>query len=165
MAPPVPKPGQYPSANPAAADSIVQRLRGPIAWLALVGMAGLGIYDEALFAFGLAALVPAAAAWFLDRTPTMVLTRTVIPLNLSCVVPLGIQVYYADNQDQRLTDMMENTWVWITIYAASGVGYLLYYFLPRIIAIYISLRTESRRKDLLQKQEELRLEWGGEVNG
>jgi len=163
MARALPKPGEGETPAAAAPEKTVQRLRAPIATIALVGMAGLGMYDKSIFAFVLASLMPSAIAWFLDRTPTMVLTRTVLPLNLSCVIPFSLQIYYADSESQQLNATMDDMWSWITVYSASGFGYLLYYLLPKIIAIYISLRTEKKRRDLQEKQEELREEWGVEV--
>jgi hypothetical protein len=148
---------------PVARDAVVQKLRGPIAVVAMVGLAGLGIYDRAIFSFVLVALAPAGAAWFLDRTPRMVLVRTVLPLNVSSVAPFAFQLYYANDEATKFSEIMGNSWSWIMIGAACGIGYFLYYFLPPVIGIYITLRTEKKRRELLQRQEELKEEWGSEV--
>lgn len=146
-----------------AAPSLLRRLRGPIMVGAVLALAALGIYDRGALAGAVGALIPTAVAWFLDLTPSMVLARTVIPLNLATIIPLTVQIYNADEPAQKLTEFMVNPWIWLLIYAASGFGFLLYYCLPLMIKIFITLRTDKRRREFMAAQKALKEEWGNEV--
>ncbi len=146
-----------------AAPAGLRRLRGPVIVSALCGLVALGFYDRASFACATGALLPSAVAWLLDVTPTMVLARTVIPLNVSTVIPFVVQIYFADDPSEKLARSMVNPWIWLLIYAASIFGFLLYYFLPAFIRIYVTVRTDKKRRDYLAAMKTLKEEWGNEV--
>lgn len=156
-------PRQPAAGAPDAASVGLRRLRGPVIVTALFALVALGFYDRASFACATGALLPSAVAWLLDVSPTMVLARTVIPLNVSTVIPFAVQIYFADEPGEKLSRSMVNPWIWLLIYAASIFGFLLYYFLPAFIRIYITLRTDKKRRDCLAAQKALREEWGNEV--
>jgi hypothetical protein len=130
-----------------AASVILAIVALPVAVLLLVGM------------------IPSIVAYIIDHTPRRTLTLTVGPLNLAGTAPYCLQLWFGVDTVSALAQDLSNVWVWLVMYSAAAVGWLLHLGMPLIVRFLLESGIDRRKARLVQIQTNLRAEWGDDVEG
>jgi hypothetical protein len=110
-------------------------------------------------------MIPTIVAYVVDRTPRRTLTLTVGPLNLAGTVPYCIQLWFGGDTMHGLISSLTSVWVWLVMYLAAAIGWLLHFGMPVIVRFLLEQSIDRRKTRLVQIQKKLRAEWGDEVAG
>jgi hypothetical protein len=103
-------------------------------------------------------------AYVVDQTPRRTLTLTVGPLNLAGTAPYCLQLWFGIDTMRALGSFLGNVWIWLVMYLAAALGWLLFLGMP-VIVHYLLERSIDRRKARLQQiQKKLRADWGDQVD-
>jgi hypothetical protein len=157
-----------PKIPPARLRSKGEPPRGPGVFAPI--MCGAAILLLAVIALPVALLllvgiVPSIVAYIIDHTPRRTLTLTVGPLNLAGAGPYCLQLWFGADTVRALGQDLTNVWVWLVMYSAAAVGWLLHLGMPLIVRFVLERAIDGRKAKLVQIQNKLRAEWGDEVEG
>jgi hypothetical protein len=130
--------------------------------LAFIGLATFAAPTCVLMLVG---MVPSIVAYVVDREERPTLAFTIAPLNLAGLMPYLLQLWTGRDTMPTVVHLLTDVYVWLVIYLAAGVGWLLYLGMPTIVAVVLERSLNSRRARLRQVQEKLRTDWGAEVAG
>jgi|HubBroStandDraft_1064217.scaffolds.fasta_scaffold01264_2 hypothetical protein len=109
-------------------------------------------------------MIPAAVAYIVDQSPRRTLTLTVGPLNLAGTAPFCVQLWYGVDTMPALAHELADPWVWLVMYGAAALGWLLHLGMPQIVQLLLERSIDLRKARLVQLQSKLRIEWGDEVD-
>jgi hypothetical protein len=109
-------------------------------------------------------MLPSIVAYIVDQTPRRTLTLTVGPLNLAGTAPYCLQLWFGIDTMRALGSFLGNVWVWLVMYLAAALGWLLYLGMPVIVHFLLERAIDRRKARLQQIQKKLRTEWGDEVD-
>jgi hypothetical protein len=109
-------------------------------------------------------MVPTIVAYIIDQTPRRTLTLTVGPLNLAGTVPYCFQLWFGVDTMHSLGLYMTSVWVWLVMYVAAAIGWLLHLGMPVIVHFLLERSLDRRKARLVQTQKKLRTEWGDDVD-
>jgi hypothetical protein len=110
-------------------------------------------------------MIPSIVAYIIDHTARRTLTLTVGPLNFAGTVPYCLQLWFGVDTVYALSQDLTNVWVWLVMYSAAAVGWLLHLGMPLIVRFLMERGIDRRKARLVQIQTTLRAEWGDEVEG
>jgi hypothetical protein len=113
----------------------------------------------------LVGMIPSIVAYIIDHTPRRTLTLTVGPLNLAGTAPYCLQLWFGVDTVSALAQDLSNVWVWLVMYSAAAVGWLLHLGMPLIVRFLLESGIDRRKARLVQIQTNLRTEWGDDVEG
>ena len=108
-------------------------------------------------------LLPTVVALIVDLTPGRYLMRCVAGLNISGIAPFLQQLWAGENNMSAALSIVADPFVWLAIYGASAIGWLLFLGVPGAVAITQSLNIERRVNALKQEQKDLLNEWGDSI--
>jgi len=109
-------------------------------------------------------MIPSIVAYVIDQTPRRTLTLTVGPLNLAGTVPYCMQLWFGVDTMHALGPYLTSVWVWLVMYLAAAIGWLLHLGMPVIVHFLLERSIDRRKGRLVQIQKRLRAEWGDEVD-
>ena len=109
-------------------------------------------------------MIPTIVAYIVDQTPRRTLTLTVGPLNLAGTVPYCFQLWFGVDTMHSLSQYLTNVWVWLVMYVAAAIGWLLHLGMPVIVHFLLERSLDRRKTKLVQVQKKLRAEWGDDVD-
>jgi hypothetical protein len=109
-------------------------------------------------------MVPSIVAYIIDQTPRRTLTLTVGPLNLAGTIPYCMQLWFGTDTMHALAPYLTSVWVWLVMYVAAAIGWLLHLGMPVIVHFLLERSIDRRKNRLAQIQKRLRAEWGDEVD-
>ena len=109
-------------------------------------------------------MTPSIVAYVIDQTPRRTLTLTVGPLNLAGTVPYCMQLWFGVDTMHALGPYLTSVWVWLVMYVAAAIGWLLHLGMPVIVHFLLERSIDRRKARLVQIQKKLRAEWGDEVD-
>jgi hypothetical protein len=173
MAKPVPPMKAAPAKKPDAGKSRLPAKSGPargggsqVLGLIVTGaaMLALSVVAAPIAVLLVAGMIPTIVAYIVDRTPWRTLTLTVGPLNLAGTAPYCLLLWFGTDTIQALGQYLGNVWVWLIMYLAAGIGWLLHLGMPLIVRIVLEGALDRRKGRLLQLQSELRADWGAAVD-
>lgn len=110
-----------------------------------------------------AGMLPTIVAFIIDRDPEKSAPITVGAMNFCGVMPFAIQLWEGGHSMPVVMGLLSAPVTWFLMYGAAGIGWLLYYGLPPIIAAAVVFRDEVRMRDLDAQRRELVEEWGPDV--
>lgn len=113
-----------------------------------------------LFVIG---MLPTFVAYFIDRTPSRSIYHTVMPCNLSGVLPFVVDIISRDNSNGALQAMLSDFSVLLIMYASAGLGWVLVYASPYVAAWAIGALNGQQISKLKKAQTSILREWGEEV--
>ncbi|WP_044560553.1 hypothetical protein [Azospirillum sp. B4] len=110
-------------------------------------------------------MVPTIVAWIVDRDPDKPAAVTVGALNICGVMPFCIQLWQHGHTMDYASSLLVQPVTWLVMYSAAGVGWLLYFGIPPLVAGWSVARDQARIRELDEERQALVEEWGVEVNG
>ena len=113
-----------------------------------------------LFAVG---LIPTVVAVIVDRDPEKYAAITVGPLNFCGVLPAALELWETGHTVDRALDLITDPVTLLVMCSAAGVGWLVFYAVPPLVAGVIVARNEQEIKRAREHQDKLGAEWGDEV--
>lgn len=113
-----------------------------------------------LFVIG---VIPSFVAYYIDRSESRSLFHTVMPCNLSGVLPFIAELVAQGNQSTQLQSMLGDLSVLLVMYASAGFGWIIYYAAPHMAALVINAINSRQISQLKHSQSKLSSEWGAEV--
>ena len=109
-------------------------------------------------------MIPTIVAYIIDQTPRRTLTLTVGPLNLAGTAPYCFQLWFGVDTMHALGLYVSSVWVWLVMYVAAAIGWLLHLGMPVIVHFLLERSLDGRKAKLVVMQRKLRAEWGDDVD-
>lgn len=136
---------------------------GAIMLLVLLAPAGLMMMPTSVLV--LAGLAPTFVAYLIDRDPEKSAAITVGAMNLCGVAPFVVRLWQRGHEMAVTLRMLADPGTWLVMFGAAAIGWLMYFFIPQIVAAFITLRNQTRIKELEERRSLLVADWGAEVMG
>lgn len=111
----------------------------------------------------LVGMIPTIVAYFTDRNDDKSAPITVGAMNMCGVMPFAIKLWQSGHTLGIVTDLLRDPTTLMYMYGAAGVGWLVYYGVPPIVARILVARDEYRIKSLDADRQMLVEEWGPDV--
>jgi hypothetical protein len=127
------------------------------------------IFLGALVPFGLPTLLlslgllPTLVALMTETDEGLSAVMTVGFMNFAGVVPFVIELWEKDQTMEAALGIIRQPVTWLVMFGAAGIGHLILYTVPQIVATFTLTRQEGRLRALKDGQEELKNVWGPEV--
>jgi hypothetical protein len=112
-----------------------------------------------------AGLLPTGVAVLIDRHRRRYLARTVGAMNFAGVIPGALRMWEAGITFTSLQQVVNSPYSWLIMYGAAGMGWVLYFCVPPIVAMVIEVRDDETKRRLESRSKLLIEEWGEEVTG
>ncbi|MFY8092700.1 MAG: hypothetical protein ACOVN0_04380 [Niveispirillum sp.] len=142
-----------------------KRRGGGSALLLLVLLAPAGLMMMPTSVLILAGLAPTFVAYLIDRDPEKSAALTVGAMNLCGVAPYIVRLWQRGHEMSVTLRMLADPGTWLVMFGAAAMGWLLYFFIPQIVAAVMSLRSQSKIKELEERRGMLIADWGTDVMG
>jgi hypothetical protein len=113
----------------------------------------------------LAGLLPTGVAVVVDRHRRRYLARTVGAMNLAGVAPGALRMWEGGIDFTSLQQVIESPMNWLIMYGAAGIGWVLYFCVPPIVAMVVEVKVDETKRRLEGRAKVLVEEWGEEVTG
>jgi len=110
-------------------------------------------------------LLPTGVAVLVDRHRRRYLARTVGAMNLAGVIPGALRMWEAGLTFTSLQQIVGSPYSWLIMYGAAGMGWVLYFCVPPVVAMVIEVRDDETKRRLENRSKLLIEEWGEEVTG
>jgi hypothetical protein len=160
-----PAPGK-PKPRPGAGKSRRGKNTGSAAiTLTVIGIVALALTALPICILVVAGLVPTAVAVVVDRHRRRYLARTVGAMNIAGVVPGALRMWEAGITFASLQQVIESPVTWLIMYGAAGIGWVLYFCVPPVVAMVLEVRVDDTKRRLEGRTKLLVEEWGEEVTG
>lgn len=140
-------------------------MRGTVVTFAVVGLATLAATALPLCVLLVAGMLPTLAAAIVDHHRARYLARTVGAMNFAGLLPSGLHMWYAGTTFASLHGMIGSPFVWLQMYGAAAVGWLLYLGAPPVARVVLDLHADDVRHKLEIRAKTLIEEWGQEASG
>jgi hypothetical protein len=134
---------------------------GALLLLLLLAPAGLMMMPTSVLI--LAGLAPTFVAYFIDRDPEKSAALTVGAMNLCGIAPFVVRLWQRGHEMAVTLRMLADPGTWLIMFGAAAIGWLLYFFIPQIVAAVMSLRSQAKIKELEERRSMLVADWGAEV--
>ena len=108
-------------------------------------------------------LAPTLVALFTDTDEKRSELAAVGYLNLAGVLPFLIELWQKGQTMEAASAMMRSPTTWAIMLGAAGLGHLILYIVPPIVASFVQIKQEARLKVLKQAVVELEAIWGADV--
>jgi hypothetical protein len=109
------------------------------------------------------ALLPAGVAMVTDRSPARSGVISIGAMNLAGTWPFLLKLWTSGHTVVNAMKIILDPMAWLVIYAAAGVGWLLYVSFPALVAACMAIFAGRRLSQLRVRQKQLVEEWGPEV--
>ncbi len=129
--------------------------------LALFVVAALTVLPTTILV--LVAVVPMVVTRIVDQSPGRYLARTVSGMATAAVIPFVATLWGGGHTLRLAMSLVTDVYTWFAIYAAVGVGWLMFLGFPSLagqLRVYNGQRRIARLKKL---QQELVAEWGPSI--
>ncbi|MDD3181865.1 MAG: hypothetical protein PHD48_03560 [Alphaproteobacteria bacterium] len=108
-------------------------------------------------------LIPTVVALFTDADSHRSKLATIGYMNLAGVLPFLLELWQKGQSMEVATAIIRNPMSWAIMLGAAGIGHLILYAIPPMIASIIVINQEARLKVLRQGLQELEKIWGSDV--
>ena len=105
-------------------------------------------------------LSPSVVAFLIDRTPKKYATFCVGGMNISGVFPAFLNLLNGDNSIAGVTSILTNPFEMTFIFAAAGLGWLIYFAFPPVLKSLLTILAQHRISILRGEQRQLIKDWG-----
>ena len=89
-------------------------------------------------------LSPSVVAFLIDRTPKKYATFCVGGMNISGVFPAFLNLLNGDNSIAGVTSILTNPFEMTFIFAAAGLGWLIYFAFPPVLKSLLTILAQHR---------------------
>jgi hypothetical protein len=110
-------------------------------------------------------LLPTFVAALVDRQRARYLARAVAATNLAGTVLPALELLRLGISLAGVAHVLGDPVMWLVMYGAAGMGWLLHLAMPPLCRIVIDMRADQLQHRLEQRDAELVKEWGEEVGG
>ena len=110
-----------------------------------------------------AGLLPTFVAYIIDRDPEKSATMTVGAMNLCGVTPFIVRLWQNGHEMGVSMRMLADPGTWLVMFGSAAVGWLMYFFIPQIVAAFTGMRNEARIKELEEMRSALIADWGTDI--
>jgi len=132
--------------------------------LLIVGSLLMIIFLQKTYILFVIGILPTIVAYYVDRTPSRQIFHTVMPCNLSGVLPFVVELAIRQqNQSGALQSMLGDFTVLLIMYASAAFGWILVYAAPHMASLVIEALNNRQIRKLKKSQQSLVNEWGDEV--
>lgn len=111
----------------------------------------------------LVGLLPTVVAYVIDDDPEKSAPITVGAMNFCGVMPFAIKLWQDGHSVSVVLVQLTDPLTWFIMYGAAGVGWLVYYGLPPMIAGVVVMRDEARIKALDDERRAIVAQWGPDI--
>ncbi|AUN28882.1 hypothetical protein [Niveispirillum cyanobacteriorum] len=136
---------------------------GALLLLLLLAPAGLMMMPTSVLV--LAGLAPTFVAYLIDRDPEKSAAMTVGAMNLCGIAPFVVRLWQRGHEMAVTLRMLADPGTWLIMFGAAAIGWLMYFFIPQIVAAIMSLRSQAKIKELEERRSLLIADWGTEIMG
>ena len=74
-------------------------------------------------------------------------------------------IHTLDDSFSSLQQVIDSPVSWLVMYGAAGIGWVLYFCVPPIVAMVVEVRVDETKRRLEGRAKVLVEEWGEEVTG
>ena len=145
---------------PRPAKPAVSRVSLVVVSLFLLPAGVLFLPTTLLLAVG---LIPTFVALIVDRAPEKYAAITVGPMNLCGVLPAALELWQGSHTVEHALRLITDPLTLLVACSAAGVGWLVFYAVPPLVAGIIVAHHEQEIKRAGDHQEKLSAEWGEDV--
>lgn len=131
--------------------------------LLLIVSMGMVFVIKYAFIFLAIAVIPSIVAYATDRIPGRLAFQIVTACNLTGALPHLGKLIANNSSEETFFSMAMNPMVWITIYGAAGIGWVIISFTPSIALFVLSSVNNVKIMKLEMMQKKLVEEWGPEI--
>ena len=133
--------------------------------LSMIGLTVLALTALPLCILVVAGALPTAVAILVDRHPRHYLARTVGAMNFAGVIPGALKMWEVGISFASLQQVIASPYQWLVMYGAAGLGWLLFFFIPPVVAMVLDIQFDDTKRRLEVRAKALIEEWGEEVTG
>ena len=109
-------------------------------------------------------MIPTIVAVIVDRGKPRTLGVTVGAMNFAGSVPNWLYIMqYSQDVNYALSLAVQPSTLLIA-YGVAGIGWIIYFFVARLVAVLIQRKNEASLKKIVKKQQKLIERWGRELN-
>ena len=108
-----------------------------------------------------AGMLPTAVAFFVDTSRQKTLGPTVLFLNFAGVFPSLMKLWHEGHVVSNAIEILMEPYMMLIILMPASFGWLLFNYVPVIVASIIRRNAEGKIKNLEKEQEYLVEQWGG----
>jgi len=108
-------------------------------------------------------MLPTILLFLFDRTPGRPLTLTIGMLNLAGILPGLYELWGSSHSIPGAKAVLAEPGLWMFGIVASGIGVVIYLFMPPIMLAYYRAATRNRIALLRERQARLVEDWGSEL--
>ncbi len=137
--------------------------RSKTALLLLVAGFALAFIIQSTIILLLMGMIPTIVAFIVDTGKQKSLARTVFMCNLSGVLPYVSELVATGNNMRMFMQYFTDPKVWFFMYAAAGVGWLLYKGSHNLVAFWYQVSHQAKIAHIESVQRQLIREWGPEL--
>ncbi len=105
-------------------------------------------------------LLPTLVAYLTDRDPEGYAAFTVGGFSFAALVPFLLTFWEGPHTLNAALAITINVSTLVIVYVAAVIGWVLYFWMPAVAAVYLKMSAESRTQDMQREQEQLIKEWG-----
>jgi hypothetical protein len=138
---------------------------GALITLSVIGLTALALTALPLCILVVAGALPTAVAVLVDRHPRHYLARTVGAMNFAGVIPGALKMWEVGISFASLRQVIASPYQWLVMYGAAGLGWLLFFFVPPVVAMVLDIQFDDTKRRLEARAKALVEEWGEEVTG
>ncbi len=109
-------------------------------------------------------MLPTMVAFVVDGTRGRKFVITVGMMNLAGCVPAVVELWRQGQTFQGAFDGITDVFAWAGALMAAGIGWLIFWVMPPIIANYQGIASRTQVLSLRSKQKKLIADWGDEVS-
>lgn len=120
----------------------------------------ISIYSVIIVLFG---LLPGMIAMIVDQDPKHYISKIVLNYNGLGILPYLFKIFQSHNPNKEAIDMIIDPRTWMLIFAASGLGWLVYWIFPQAAIALQNLKLNLRTRQLEMELNRLYAEWGDEI--
>ena len=132
-------------------------------FMLIVGSLAMIITLQMTYVMFVVGMMPSFVAYYIDRTPSHTLFHTVMPCNLSGVLPFLVELVASGNKTSSMQMMLGDLSVVLMMYCSAALGWLLVYGAPLVAGFIINALNDRQISRVKNTQEKLVQEWGPEV--
>ncbi|MGE3770168.1 MAG: hypothetical protein AB7G06_04375 [Bdellovibrionales bacterium] len=111
-----------------------------------------------------AGMLPTIVAMITDRSAQKTAGIAISVMNFGGVLPFIISLWQRGASMSEAVKMLADPFVWLVMYAAAGIGWGIYTYVPKIVANYVALRAQTGIAIRQQLQQQLLNRWGERVS-
>ena len=144
----------------------VRKKRGKLALLVFFVSSALLIFLlKQAYIFLLIAALPSIVAYVTDASRNRTSFYVVLSCNLAGILPYLATLVHQQNATQAVQAVLSQPLVWLVVYSAAGLGWLLNWTMPYVAQFGLELLNSNEVNACRQAQKRLVDDWGDGIRG